>query len=109
MEIWKDARVFLGLPLFHMAGQMGLFAVGVTCNTTLVLGPDVPITAELVDAVQIHGNVQGTVLPPSLLEDIAKILTCLEHVNELKWVSYAGGPLSQVRTTAYVTQQHELS
>ena len=101
MDVWKDARIFLGLPPFHAAGQIGLLAAAVPANTTLVMVPDVPMTAELVDAVHVHSNVQGTVLAPSLLEEIAKDYSYLENVSKLKWVSYGGGPLSKVKAAAY--------
>ena len=96
METWKDSRVFLGMPLYHAAGLLALFAIAVPCKTTVVLGPDVPMTAELADAIHVHGNVHANLLAPSLLEEIARSPSYCENVSKLRWVAYAGGPLSKV-------------
>lgn len=65
-------------------------------GTVFVYGPakEVP-TAAITAQVFQHGRVKGTVLPPGLLEELTKNSEYLECLRQLKYVQYAGAPLSQ--------------
>jgi acyl-CoA synthetase (AMP-forming)/AMP-acid ligase II len=68
----------------------------VLLGTIMVLGPaDQPATAKIADQVLRYGNVTAAVLPPYLLEDLCRNPTTLKHVQRLKYIHYAGAPLSQ--------------
>ena len=52
-------------------------------------------TSETVAQVFKYGKVKGAILPPSLLEEMAKSPEQLECLKRLKYVQYAGAPLSK--------------
>lgn len=59
-----------------------------------VLPPaDVPITAELVDAMHRLGNIQVSLLAPSVLHEIAFLPSLLQNLRCLNAVIYGGAPL----------------
>lgn len=55
--------------------------------------PNVPITAELVDAIHQHDIVQVSMLDPSVLQEIAFLPALLQNLRRLNAVIYGGGPL----------------
>ena len=70
--------------------------MAVLLGTIVVLGPaDKPAHAAIADQILQHGNVTAAVLPPYLLEDLCRDPNMLERVRKLKYVHYAGAPLSQ--------------
>ncbi len=77
-------------------------------GTVVVFGPgDKPATAAIVDQIFEFGNVAGTMLPPSLLEDLCRNPSMLERVRKLKYVHYAGAPLS-IATGNLISQHVKL-
>ena len=65
-------------------------------GAVLVYGPAKgAATAEIITQVFKHGNVNGAILPPSLLEEMTKNPDQLDCLKRLKYVQYAGAPLSK--------------
>ena len=54
-----------------------------------------PLTAEMADKMHLHGRVQGTCLPPSILSDVTRDPAFLRNLLGLRYIAYGGGPLSQ--------------
>lgn len=108
-DFYKGTRLFLGFPLFHAASVCCLFGLGVYYNFTCVLPPPVPLTAEVTDLVHIHGDVQGSAVPPSIIVDLAHDPAQLERMSYLKHITYGGGPLPQETGDAVVSKTRILS
>lgn len=90
----KRERLYLSFPLFHLAGLILCAAGTFFCEYTTVLGP-FPPSADIVDSVIIHGNVQHASLAPITLVDLVKHPEYLENLNRLDILSFGGGPLPQ--------------
>lgn len=60
-------------------------------NITTVIGP-YPPSVETVNAVHVHGNIQVSGLPPTILTNISRNPKYLENLSKLKSIFYGGGP-----------------
>ncbi|KAI1396390.1 hypothetical protein F4819DRAFT_475493 [Hypoxylon fuscum] len=85
-------RVYLTFPLFHCAGINMLLPASIYAGFTIVLGP-FPPSADVANAVHVHGNVQQSCLPPIILVDLAKNPDHLENLGRLNQITFGGGPL----------------
>lgn len=63
-------------------------------NTVLVTGPTGPATAASVAKILELGKVDGVILPPSLIEDLCRDPIGLARLRRVKYVYFAGAPLS---------------
>ncbi|KAM5348626.1 hypothetical protein ACJ41O_008450 [Fusarium nematophilum] len=86
------SRVYLAFPLCHCAGLSMLLPGSIYSGFTVVLG-SFPPTAEVVDAVHVHRNVQQSCIAPMILMDLVKEPKYLENLGRLDQVTYGGGPL----------------
>lgn len=89
------SRWFNGFPHYHTGCYLYLFGYGVFNNIATVLAPARPLTANIVNLLQVHGKCTGLVTPPSLLDDLARDSSFLSDLGRLKYVAYSGGPLSR--------------
>lgn len=94
-DFLHGSRMFNGFPHYHTGFYLFLFGYGIFNEVTNVLAPPRPLTADIVNHIQIHGDCNGIVSPPSLLEDISKDLGHLSDLKKLRYVAYAGGPLAR--------------
>jgi aryl carrier-like protein len=62
-------------------------------DSTIVLAPLAPITADMVNSVHAHGKVEFSTLIPSVVVDLAKNEEYLNNLSRLNGLNYAGGPL----------------
>ena len=91
----RGKRVFIGLPLFH-AACLGMLAFGIFAGATCVLPPPRPLTADLVDFMHTYGNVQGSLIAPSIIMDLYSNPDHLSNMlRQLSFLAYVGGPLAQ--------------
>lgn len=90
----KGRRVYLGFPLFHCAGISMLLPASILGGFTIVLGP-FPPSADTVNAIHLHGNVQESCMAPFTLVDLVKDSSHLENLRKLEQVTYGGGSLPQ--------------
>ncbi|KAI5461942.1 hypothetical protein BGZ63DRAFT_354238 [Mariannaea sp. PMI_226] len=88
------SRVYLAFPLFHCSGISMLLPASIYAGFTVVLGL-FPPSADVVDAVHLHGNVQHSCLPPTVLVDLVKDPAKLQSLAGLKQITFGGGPLPQ--------------
>ena len=51
------------------------------------------VSAKIANSVHVHGNVDASYLPPSVLTDISRNSIFLERLRSLRYVSFDGGPL----------------
>ena len=77
----------------------------VLLDMVVVMGPaHRPATAAVVDQVLTLGSVTGVILPPSLLENLCREPSMLEHLRKIKYVHYAGADLN--KATGDAISQH---
>ncbi|QSZ36628.1 hypothetical protein DSL72_006509 [Monilinia vaccinii-corymbosi] len=91
-EPWRNLRTFSSFPLFHMAG-IAIYAAGVYFNQIVVLPPPVPLSAKMANEVHVHGKVQASILPPSVLVEISKVPEYLDNLSHLTSIMTGGGPV----------------
>lgn len=71
------------------------FAIPLFYELTIVMGPPlVPVNLDLFNSMLDHGNVQGSFLAPSTLEDIAKTPASLARIAKTTFTVYGGGTFS---------------
>ena len=91
---WKGKRVFTSFPYFHAAGLLFLLPMAIYNDFIPVILPSTSrVTAEIANSVHIHGNVDASCLPPSVLVDLSRSPVFLEQLRSLRYVSFVGGPL----------------
>ncbi|KAG7007189.1 non-canonical non-ribosomal peptide synthetase FUB8 [Physcia stellaris] len=79
-----------------MASFTLLLGLAVYYGAVVVLPPSSELmTAHLIDSVHGNAQVDGSVLPPSILVDLYHEKPLLSRLGRLKYVFYAGGPLPQ--------------
>ncbi|EXJ86687.1 hypothetical protein A1O3_03640 [Capronia epimyces CBS 606.96] len=89
-------RAYSTFPNFHSAGMVWCFVLPFFYELSVVLGPAmVPVNLDLVNAMLDHGNVDGSLLAPSTLEEISKDPASLERMAKTQFTCFGGGPLSQ--------------
>ena len=60
-----------------------------------VVGPPVPPSAEIITKTLQYGQVEGALLPPALIDVLCQTSPGLDALRQLKFVHYAGAPLSK--------------
>jgi hypothetical protein len=92
----RGKRLFLAFPLFHAANLTFTIGYGVFAGVTCVLPPPGPLTVDIVNSIHTNGNVDGALIPPSILSDIYKNSEYLVNMTRrLKFVAYVGGTLAK--------------
>lgn len=92
---YGNMRVFIPFPPFHLAGLNYALPVMLWLDSTAVFPPAGSlITADLVHNIHEHGQVEHSMLAPSLIGDLAKDEKWREDFRNLKGLTYSGGPLS---------------
>ena len=95
INYFTGKRFFVAFPPFHAANLYFTIGYNVFSGMTCVMPPVRPPSADIVDAIHTHGNLDGTVLPPSLVTDIFNTSEYyLNMTRRLKFVAYVGGVLS---------------
>jgi len=89
---WRGVRYLMGFPLFHTGGNLFLLGLNVFYGMIAVLPPP-PLTATAIDFIHSHGNIEASILPPSLLVDVFEKPAYRENLCHLRFIGYGGGPL----------------
>ncbi|ESZ95633.1 hypothetical protein SBOR_3981 [Sclerotinia borealis F-4128] len=92
LSLYKNARVFIGLGLFHSAA-ICFMTLCIYSSTILVLPPPIPMTPTLANLAHLHGNLIASFLSPAILVPIAKTPEYLVNIRKLRHLHYGGGPL----------------
>ena len=80
--------------MFHTASVLSHQAVAVFLNVTMVLPPNMPLTADLANSYFLHANVQAAFLPPSVLKDISQDAEMVQNVGRLQHLVFGGSPIA---------------
>ncbi|KAI9659318.1 MAG: hypothetical protein M1821_001576 [Bathelium mastoideum] len=92
MSRFSGKRVFFGLPVFH-SGVICFLAFSIYSRTTPVFSASFLPTAEDANKAHVYGQVQGSLLVPSVLVEITRNPEYLENVKHLEYVTFGGAPL----------------
>jgi acyl-CoA synthetase (AMP-forming)/AMP-acid ligase II len=88
----RGKKIFLPMPLFHVAGSGFFMLITVYHGAQIYLGmPDRPLNAELVTECLISAGVDAAFLPPSILEELSPSDQGIEQLLKLSYVICSGG------------------
>jgi len=88
-----NMRVLAPFPLFHVAGLLLSINLMLWVESTLVILPTIPITAELIHNAVDVAKVEHCQLTPSLIADLVQNPAWLAGLAKLKGITFAGGAL----------------
>ncbi|KAL2209399.1 acetyl-CoA synthetase-like protein [Sarocladium strictum] len=91
---YYDTRVYLTFPFFHGAGLVNGMLWPVYHGTTIILGPQRPVTVGLIRDVIERTKPTSVFTAPSLVEEISKDPGALRLLETVKALAYGGGPVS---------------
>ncbi|TGJ82530.1 hypothetical protein E0Z10_g6254 [Xylaria hypoxylon] len=92
----NSRRNFLTMPLFHAAGLYSFLSTCLYYETPAAFGlSDRPLSAESVVGCLEHLDVEGIMLPPSLLEDMSQLDRYIAPLAKLNFVVFSGGNLAR--------------
>ncbi|KAF2012923.1 acetyl-CoA synthetase-like protein [Aaosphaeria arxii CBS 175.79] len=94
----ENEHFFSPFPAFHLAGFSSMVMLPIYYpHATLVLSPPSrPPSGHLVSEIMDHFTLKSIFCPPIIAEQIIQEPGGLEKLKSLKFLLYAGGPLSQV-------------
>jgi len=104
----RGKRVYVVFPLFHCAGINHILPASLYVGFTVVLASSPP-SADIVNGVHVHGNVQQTSLVPTTLEELVKVPEYLENLSRLEQVNFGGGPVPKPVGDLVITKTRLLS
>ena len=90
-----NMRLLAPFPPFHVAGVIYSIATVIYCDSTIVLPPAAPMTAELINSMHVYGEIEYSAIPPSIIVELSKNESYLSNLRKLRGLTYAGGPLSK--------------
>ena len=94
IDFLRGKRYFLALLIFHAVCLTFSLGFNIFSGVTCVLPPPAPLTADLINQVFLHGNLDGALLAPSLIVDCYNNDEyCVNMTQRLKFLSYVGGAL----------------
>lgn len=85
--------IFATTPFFHLMG-ITVFILSIMHDVPFVLAPEKPMSADLATEVLSTSKPSAALFPPSILEDMTKSPASMKELSNLKYVFYAGAPLS---------------
>lgn len=95
IELFKGRRILVALPPFHSAALYMQLAIPSFIDFIPVLAPLVPLTADVVDTIHGLGDVNGSCVAPSIIEDIVNTPAQLERLSKIDLLMFGGGQLSK--------------
>lgn len=108
--VWAESkRIFVPMPLFHMAGIIGVIINAFYQSCPIVLGPtDRPMTSDLVVECLEKADVESAMLPPAIIEDLGQSEKGIQALTRLNSVAYGGGNLARECGNRLVTRGAKL-
>ncbi|KAF2705779.1 putative AMP-binding enzyme [Pleomassaria siparia CBS 279.74] len=93
---FANRRWYTPLPSLHVVGMVVALQFPILCGGVVVIGPagSGPTTPTAAREVMIHGQVQGSMVSPALIDDMCATAEGLECLRNLDCLYFAGAPLS---------------
>jgi MFS family permease len=93
---YGNKRFFAPFPPFHIGGFSYSLSAPVFVDSTAVFWPPgVPVSADLVHNMHLHGSVNCSVIPPSIVQELTQNEEYYQALGSLDVLTFAGGPLSE--------------
>ncbi|KAI1147213.1 hypothetical protein F4825DRAFT_471765 [Nemania diffusa] len=102
-SVMRGKRVYVTFPLFHCAGLSLILPACLYADYTAVLAP-FPPSADIINKVHVHGNVQSAVLVPATMEALVKDPEHLENLSRLDHLMFGGGPVTKTVGDLIITK-----
>ncbi|KAF3760043.1 hypothetical protein M406DRAFT_95652 [Cryphonectria parasitica EP155] len=96
--VWaqETKRLFMPMPLFHMAGVLSVVIMVFYNKKPIALGiSDRPTSTDLVMECLANANVNSAMLAPATLEDLSQTQEGIRAVTKLDSVVFGGGNLAR--------------
>lgn len=93
-HLWSRLRVLLTAPLSAAVGVFCTLSLNIYLDWTIVLPPSLPLTAELLDSIHKHANVQVSASLPTIYQELTRNDAYLNNLSRVQYVAYTGGPCS---------------
>lgn len=106
LQQFAKQRLLAGFPFYHHSGLLYGLIIPVWFDSTAVLPPSGALTADAIDAVHVHGNVEVSVVPTLLAINLTRTERYLEHLQKLKGVIYEGGCLPESAGKQIIERTH---
>ncbi|CAG8901724.1 unnamed protein product [Penicillium egyptiacum] len=90
----RGKRVFVMSPFFHFMGILSIMSP-ILFNTPFVLGPEKPLTAELLARIVTETHPETTLITPSMLEELSQSQLGMQTLSKFCFVVFGGAPLAQ--------------
>ncbi|PYH83985.1 putative AMP-binding enzyme [Aspergillus uvarum CBS 121591] len=87
-------RWYTPLPSLHFVGTVMTLSMTSFVHMVAVVGPSAPPSPQVVADILRYGRVDGALLTPALIDELCLIPSGLEALRNLKYVHFAGAPLS---------------
>ena len=92
---FANLRMGVAFPPFHVAGLVYALAAPCWTDSTVVIPPTVPLTADVINSMNVKAGVEFCLLIPSLVIDLVKNPAYLNNFKKFIGVQFAGGPLPE--------------
>ncbi|KAI5275360.1 acetyl-CoA synthetase-like protein [Aureobasidium subglaciale] len=89
---YAHKKTLLLFPMFHASALSTLF-LSIWNTVPTVLPPPVPLTADLANEMLVNIDIEASIMPPSILAEIAGNHEYLRNLCQCSSVMYGGGPL----------------
>jgi hypothetical protein len=84
------------VPLFHAAALYSFINIAIYRASPIVFSVERPLSSDLVVETLKNVDVEGALLPPSILEDMSQDDTCIRALQKLKFIPFGGGMLRKL-------------
>lgn len=91
---FRGLRLFMPFPYFHSASICLSLGLIVFFDMTLICPPTKPLTAELADLYHQHADCDVSILPSSIIHDVASDCYKCENLGKVKYLGYGGSKMS---------------
>ncbi|KIW17956.1 hypothetical protein PV08_05151 [Exophiala spinifera] len=86
-------RIFSMTPMFHLMAYWQ-FQESIFHRVPVVLAPEVPLTADILNDIHLVAKPTLTSFPPSMLEDLSGTPEGIKAVSQFRTLMFGGAPLS---------------
>lgn len=107
LQVWAEEskRVFLPMPLFHMAGILCTIFLVFHNETPVAFGiNDRPASADLVLECLENAGVDSAMLAPAIIEDLSQTEEGIQALAKLTSITFGGGNLARESGNRLVNQ-----
>ncbi|RAL10367.1 putative AMP-binding enzyme [Aspergillus homomorphus CBS 101889] len=99
-------RWYTPLPSLHFVGTVMTLSMTSFLHMVAVVGPAAPPSPPVVADILRYGRVDGALLTPAIIDELCLIPSGLDALRQMKYVHFAGAPLSAKAGAQLSTHVH---